>query len=121
MTGMSGDILDVIDGALSDWAVSKDAMRWNPGAGETEARCRNSGGFSLAMLPPAEPVAWAEVAEWSRRGFSSFRDLDPAPVVAQIEEGHIIEIDGCPWRVTSRERTSQGTWRFSLEPARQPS
>lgn len=27
---MTGDILDSIDGALRDWTVSRDAMRWTP-------------------------------------------------------------------------------------------
>lgn len=29
MGGMPGDILDLIDGALEDWAASEDAMRWS--------------------------------------------------------------------------------------------
>jgi hypothetical protein len=44
---VSGDILDVIDGTLRDYAVSGDAMRWSP---DPEAReADTDGGASLLL------------------------------------------------------------------------
>jgi hypothetical protein len=109
---VSGDILDSIDGALSDWSVSKDAMRWNPDAPAIEAQSRNSADFSLAMLPPLLPYGHLDI--W---GHSA------TPAIAQIEEGMIIQVDGSVslggqlWRVTSRTQDEDGTYRFDLEPA----
>jgi hypothetical protein len=85
---VSGDILDAIDGALSDWSVSKEAMRWNPEAGEVEGRCQNSADFSLAMLPSWQPTGHLALS------------YETAPFIASIQEGDVISVDGEPWRVT---------------------
>lgn len=46
MTDRTSEVIEAIDGALSDWSTSGDAMRWVPPEGRTE--------------PPVEPaqVLW---------------------------------------------------------------
>jgi hypothetical protein len=100
---VDGDILDTIDGALSDYFVSKDAMRWNPEAGETEAQCSNSADFSLAMLPPWEPF-----------GDLSIYGAAMTPDIASIREGHVIDVDRNLWRVTRVTEGPDGL-TFDLE------
>jgi hypothetical protein len=102
---MHGEILDTIDGALTDWSVSRDAMRWNHEAGEVEARSTSSADFSLAMLPPLEPF-----------GELSLRQPLPAPL-AVIQPGMVISVDGELWRVTDRYEGVNGSATFDLEPA----
>lgn len=108
--GVSDGILGVIDGALSDWSVSKDAMRWSPGAGEAEARSANSADFSYAMLPPG-PV-FAQLDTWAPV---------MTPAWAHLREGDIVTVDGLmdpgPWRIASREDRPDGTCTIELEEA----
>jgi hypothetical protein len=60
---MPGDILDVIDGALRDHAVSADAMRWSPdpetlGEDDTSLLLRiDVSGFVEAMQRMSEAIA----------------------------------------------------------------
>lgn len=51
MTGTTGDILDAIDGALRDHAVSGDAMRWcpDPEAREEDDGPGDDGGASVLL------------------------------------------------------------------------
>ena len=105
---MPGDILDAIDGALRDWSVSEDAMRWNPDAGEVEAASTSSADFSLAMLPPLEP-------------FGELSLYQPMPaLLASIQPGMVITVDGELWHVAGRRETPDGT-TLSLEPFTAPS
>jgi len=101
---VSGDILDTIDGALNDYFVSKDAMRWNPEAGETEARCSNSADFSLAMLPP-----------WPAYGELSIYGAAMNPAITSIRRGDIVSIGGEVWRVAGVRETELGHFTYSLE------
>ena len=101
---MPGDILDLIDNVLSDPFTSGDAMRWNPEAATTEAGCRNSADFSLAMLPPLEPY-----------GELSLYQPVP-PFLAEVQPGMVIAVDGEPWRVTDRREGPNGSATFELEP-----
>lgn len=101
---MPGDILDLIDNVLADPFTSPDAMRWSSEAAATEAGCRNSAEFSLAMHPLV-PVA-------------GMFDVYPAavtPAIAGIQEGHVLDIDGRIMRVTRRTEKPDGSYSFDLE------
>lgn len=50
-------VLDAIDGALEDWSVSADAMRWSP---EPEVEPRPSGpSWRPTLVPPEIAVDWS--------------------------------------------------------------
>ncbi len=101
---MPGDILDLIDNVLADPFTSRDAMRWSPEAAATEAMCRNSADFSLAMLPPA-PVT----------GTFDVYPTAVTPAIAGIREGCVLHIDGHLMRVTRRTENPDGGYSFDLE------
>ena len=102
---VSGDILDTIDGALKDYSVSREAMRWNPGAGDVEAQCRNSADFSLAMLPPLVP-----------RGHLRIEPHAVTPAMAWVREGHTIAYGDEMLRVTRRVDDEDGGLTFDVVP-----
>jgi len=56
------DILDSIDGALSDWHTSDDAMRWLP---EHKREPRAEGG-ERASMPPAAVTVSMDTEEFAR-------------------------------------------------------
>lgn len=104
MGGVSDDILDLIDNVLSDPFTSGDAMRWSPEAAATEAGCRNSADFSLAMLPPILITGSFDVYP-----------VAVTPAIAGIREGYILSIDGRIMRVAGRTEHPDGRYTFDLE------
>lgn len=63
----AGSVATSIDGAVGDWSVSADAMRWSPELAEQGPD---------AAPPPGTPVAGLDVAA----GFASVLGLDPGGV-----------------------------------------
>lgn len=109
-------IIDLIGNTLRDYAVSADAMRWNPEAAATEARSRNSADFSLAMLamlPEQPPVLSVSPASPPL----SFRQLRVGDVISLNEAtAGNWNVTGM-WRVTRHYQNDDGTWTTDLEPA----
>lgn len=103
---MPGDILETIDGALSDW-VSSDAMRWRPEGG---------GEHKPAGLPTWIPGV--DVLPHGRLDFC-LENNTPAfnTALADLHEGDIMVVDDREYHVTAV--TCQGNvYTFDLEPAR---
>lgn len=64
---MSRDIIEAIDGALEDWAVSEDAMRWTPDPPEVEPSTSVSvSSIPLLWVPSVADPAAPTVDELSR-------------------------------------------------------
>lgn len=108
MSAAADHVLDAIDGALGDWRVSQDAMRWHPDAGEAEARSRHSADFSVAMLLPGPPASGR--VEAFRSTSSVLRDLCETVTVGQI-----IVMNGCRWRVSDK-RVNHDSYVLELDP-----
>lgn len=77
---MSGDIIEAIDGALSDWATSDDAMRWTPNPPQNVR--------SLPVAPHLNPEAFASMTEALRRVGDEMRRWAEliGPVAAKLAE-----------------------------------
>ncbi len=78
------DVLDLIDGAISDWETSPDAMRWSaePPAEEPEFKQGGFGGGAVYVAPVGSP--WVD-AGWQSLGWCEESDLElawtPEPVM----------------------------------------
>lgn len=81
------DVLDLIDGAISDWETSPDAMRWGAESGGEEPQYKTGGWSELLRLINAErrpdPLAGARLfnlvtAEPYRPGSRQFAMIMPA-------------------------------------------
>jgi hypothetical protein len=75
MGTVSTEILDSIDGALSDYATSKDAMRWAPPESQPETEPCPYAGFTVDLNIDVEPFARAfadYAASFARVMSSSF-------------------------------------------------
>ena len=75
---MSGDILDQIDGAIDDWSVSQDAMRWTPEPPSPPQRCNPA---TLAPFIVLDVEEFTFDAESLRRFFANLSERF-RPVVA---------------------------------------
>lgn len=79
-------VIEAIDGALGDWSVSPDAMRWSPEPEEPPAR---GGLLSMATLA-ATPMVYREVPpmDWETRERRMQTIADAYDVPLCLAAGH---------------------------------
>lgn len=96
MRDMATDILEVIDGALADYATSGDAMRWAPPGSVPEPDARDPVAVRFFLGADLEPFVAgirqigealiAALQPWAEAADRLFREL--APAVQVVNDAH---------------------------------